>query len=67
MEDSDFSIRLNSRFRTNKIYTPCIIVSARRHERNGFLKTRLQWIFIRALFRWRFSPVFLAKHYKDVR
>jgi len=67
MEDYDFSIRLHSQFKTKKIHTPCIIVSARRHEKAGFLKTRLQWIFIRALFKWGFSPELLSKYYKDVR
>ncbi len=67
MEDYDFSKRMSQKFRTKKIYDPRLIVSARRHERSGFLKTRLQWVIIRKLFQWGVSPAFLAKLYKDVR
>lgn len=67
MEDYDFSLRMNSQFQTQKIYKPCITVSARRHEKSDFLKTRLQWIFIRKLYKWGLSPFKLANWYKDVR
>ncbi len=67
MEDYDFSIRMRNQFRTEKIYEPCLIVSARRHQKDGFLKTRLLWILIRILYRWGVSPRFLVKYYKDVR
>jgi len=67
MEDYDFSMRMSSQFQTKKIYEPCITVSARRHEKSGFLKTRLQWIFIRKLYKLGVSPFKLVNWYKDVR
>lgn len=67
MEDYDFSKRLNKEFKTYKIKNPKIIVSARRHIKSGFLKTRLQWIFIKKLFLLGVSPHLLAKWYSDVR
>ena len=67
MEDYDFSIRLNQNHRTVKIRNPRIMVSARRHIKEGFFKTRLQWILIRKLFQWGVSPLTLARWYKDVK
>lgn len=67
MEDYDFSLRLRNKYRTKKIRNPQIILSARRHQKSGFIKTRLQWIFIRLLYKWGVSPNFLVKFYKDVR
>lgn len=67
MEDYEFSKRLNKKYRTIKIKNPAIVVSARRHVRAGFVKTRLQWILIRKLFKLGISPHVLSKAYKDVR
>ncbi len=67
MEDFDFSVRMRSRFKVRKIREPKLIVSARRHIKAGFLKTRLQWIIIKKLYLLGVSPQLLAKWYKDVR
>lgn len=67
MEDYDFSVRMRSKFKVQKIREPQLIVSARRHIRAGFLKTRLQWIIIKKLYLLGVSPYWLAKWYKDVR
>ena len=67
MEDYDFSKRLHKNHPTFKLKTPKIVVSARRHIKAGFLKTRLQWVFIRKLYNWGVSPFILAKWYKDIR
>lgn len=67
MEDYDFSRRLRNEFRTIKIKSPRIIVSSRRHLKAGFLRTRIQWILIRILFKWGISPHFLSKCYKNIR
>ena len=67
MEDFDFSVRMRSRFKVRKIQEPKLIVSARRHIKAGFFKTRLQWIIIKKLYLLGVSPHLLAKWYKDVR
>ena len=67
MEDYDFSKRLARRFRSVRIEHPRLIVSPRRHEKTGFLRTRLQWILIKRLFQVGISPIFLSKFYKSVR
>ena len=67
MEDYDFSVRLKNDFKINKIEDPKIIVSARRHVKAGFLKTRFQGVMIRRLYKWGVSPEKLAKWYKDIR
>ncbi len=67
MEDYDLSKRLSEKHRCFKIKDPKIVVSARRHIKEGFFKTRLQWVLIRKLFQWGISPYLLAKWYKDVR
>ena len=67
MEDYDFSKRLNQYYDTFKISNPKIVVSARRHIKAGFFKTRLQWVLIRKFFHWGVSPFALAKWYKDIR
>lgn len=68
MEDYDFSSRLHKQgYKTVKIKDPAIIVSARRHIKSGFLKTRFQWVVIRKLFKWGVSTETLAKWYGDVR
>jgi len=67
MEDYDFSKRLNKEHSTFKVKNPKILVSARRHLKAGFLKTRLQWVVIKKLYQLGISPFVLAKWYKDVR
>ncbi|MBI1938959.1 MAG: TIGR04283 family arsenosugar biosynthesis glycosyltransferase [Ignavibacteriales bacterium] len=67
MEDYDFSIRLKKEFNVVKIDEPKIIVDSRRHINSGFIKTRLQWILIRKLYKLGVSPFLLSKLYKDIR
>ena len=67
MEDYDFSKRMRDRFRSVRILDPKLIVSPRRFVKNGFVKTRLQWIIIKRLYQLGVSPYTLVKLYKDVR
>jgi len=67
MEDYDFSVRLKKNYKVIKIQDPKIIVSARRHVKAGFLKTRFQWVMIRKLYKWGVSPEKLTAWYGDVR
>lgn len=67
MEDYDFSKRLKKDFKVVKIDKPKIIVDPRRHIKAGFIKTRLQWIIIRKLYKLGVSPFTLAKWYYDER
>jgi len=67
MEDYDFSKRMHKHFKVIKIKEPPIIISARRHVKAGFFKTRFQWIAIRKLYKWGVSPKRLAKWYSDIR
>ncbi len=67
MDDYDFSKRMRQHFKVIKIKQPPIIVSARRHIKAGFFKTRFQWIAIRKLYQWGVSPKMLAKWYGDIR
>jgi glycosyltransferase involved in cell wall biosynthesis len=67
MEDYDFSRRMRQNFKVIKIKQPPIIISARRHIKAGFFKTRFQWIAIRRLYQCGVSPKMLARLYGDVR
>jgi rSAM/selenodomain-associated transferase 2 len=67
MEDYDFSKRMRKRFKVIKIKEPHIVISARRHVKAGFFKTRFQWIAIRKLYKWGVSPKRLAKWYGNIR
>jgi len=68
MEDYELSIRLKKYgAQLKKIIDPPIVVSARRHVKDGFIKTRLQWILIRKLYQWGVSPLSLKKMYNDKR
>lgn len=67
MEDYDFSTRLRRRHRSVRILSPRLVVSPRRHEGVGFLRTRLQWIIIHLLFQLGCPPRLLARMYRDVR
>lgn len=67
MEDYDFSKRLKEKYSVIKIKEPQIVVSARRHLKAGFLKTRFQWIMIRKLYQWGIAPKKLERWYGEVR
>jgi len=67
MEDYDFCKRMRDRFRVVRILEPKLIVSPRRFIKNGFIRTRLQWIIIKRLYQIGISPHYLAKLYKDIR
>lgn len=67
MEDYDFSMRLKKDFKVRLIKFPKLILSARRHIESGFIKTRIQWILVRKLYKLGVSPFTLAKWYEDVR
>lgn len=67
MEDYDFSVRMKKDYKVEKIQDPKIIVSARRHIKAGFIKTRFQWVMIRKLYKWGVSPEKLTKWYGDIR
>lgn len=67
MEDYDFSFRMKTNYNVILIKEPKIIVSARRHVKAGFLKTRFQWVMIRKLYLLGVAPERLAKWYKDIR
>lgn len=67
MEDYDFSMRLKKEYKVVKIDNPKIIVDSRRHIKAGFLRTRIEWIAIRKLYKLGVSPFLLARWYKDIR
>lgn len=67
MEDYDFSYRMAQNYKVIKIKSPFIIVSARRHIKAGFYKTRFQWVIIRILYKAGVSPHRLARWYHDIR
>ena len=67
MEDYDFSARMRRRFRVVRIENPRLVVSPRRHVKSGFVRTRLQWVIIKRLYKLGVSPSLLAKWYGDVR
>jgi rSAM/selenodomain-associated transferase 2 len=67
MEDFDFSNRLRAHYRVLRLQSPRLIVSPRRHERAGFVWTRLQWILVKRLYLLGCPPRLLARLYPDVR
>ena len=67
MEDYEFSKRASKNFKLKKLKKPIITVSARRHIKAGFIKTRILWITIRQLYKLGFSPFLLAKWYDHIR
>ena len=67
MEDFEFSRRMARDFLSQRIVEPKLILSPRRHERAGFIKTRLLWILIYSLYRVGAPAETLAKFYADVR
>jgi len=67
MEDYDFSKRMREQFRVVRICEPRLVVSPRRHVKAGFVRTRVQWVLIKRLYRMGVSPQALARWYRDVR
>ena len=67
MEDYEFSKRMRKQYKTVRICQPKLVVSPRRHVKVGFIKTRLQWILVKRLYRLGVSPFALARWYRDVR
>ncbi|MFN2440156.1 MAG: TIGR04283 family arsenosugar biosynthesis glycosyltransferase [Chitinophagaceae bacterium] len=67
MEDYDFSMRMRSQFKVCLIAEPKLVVDARRHIKDGFLKTRLKWMVIKWLYLLGFSPNKLNELYDDIR
>lgn len=67
MEDFDFSRRMARNFLSRRIVEPKLVLSPRRHERAGFIKTRLLWILIYSLYRVGAPTETLSKFYADVR
>jgi len=67
MEDYDFSMRMHEQFRVVRVCEPKLVVSTRRHLKAGFIKTRMQWILIKRLYKLGVSPYALARWYRDVR
>lgn len=67
MEDYDFSLRMKKEYKVKRINEIKITVSARRHIKAGFIKTRFQWIVIRELYKLGVSPERLVNWYKDIR
>ena len=67
MEDYDFSIRMRSKYKVSVIREPKLILSPRRQQRDGFIRTHLKWFFIKKLYQLGMSPQKLAEWYKDIR
>lgn len=68
MEDYELSVHLReSDCKMYKINNAKIIVSSRRHIEDGFVKTRLNWIIIRQLYKIGIRPSLLSKLYRDKR
>lgn len=67
MEDYEFSVRMKKKYKVTKVNEPKIFVDPRRHIKSGFIKTRLQWIIIRKLYKLGISARLLTKLYRDVR
>ncbi len=67
MEDYDFSIRMRARYKVCLVKEPKLIVNARRHVKDGFLRTRIKWMVIKRLYLLGFSPAKLNQWYNDIR
>jgi len=67
MEDYDFSKRLLARYKVCLIKAPKLVLDARRHIKDGFLKTRLKWMLIKRLYLLGLSPTKLNHWYNDIR
>jgi len=67
MEDYDFSKRMLASYKVCLIKEPKLIVDARRHLKDGFIKTRMKWMLIKWLYLLGVSPQKLDNWYKDIR
>jgi rSAM/selenodomain-associated transferase 2 len=67
MEDYDFSTRMLAKYKIGLITEPKLIVDARRHIKDGFLKTRIKWMLIKRFYLLGFSPEKLSHWYSDIR
>jgi len=67
MEDYDFSIRMLEKYKVCLIEEPKLILDARRHIKDGFLRTRIKWMLIKRLYLLGFSPAKLNHWYNDIR
>ena len=66
MEDVDFGFRVRRKGRTVVIQEP-VITSARRFERDGYVRTALWMFFLFCLFFLGVSPEQIARRYRHVR
>ena len=66
-EGYEFSRCLGERFRSIRITEPKLVVSARRQQRVGMVKTHLEWLLVQRLYRWGIPATWLARLYSDVR
>jgi len=67
MEDYDFSKRMLASYKVCLISDPKLIVDARRHLKDGFVRTRIKWMVIKQLYLLGVSPEKLNRWYKDIR
>ncbi|MDQ3140619.1 MAG: hypothetical protein M3Q56_00055 [Bacteroidota bacterium] len=67
MEDYDFSKRMLASYKVCLISNPKLIVDARRHLKDGFIRTRIKWMVIKQLYLLGVSPEKLDRWYKDIR
>lgn len=67
MEDYDFSKRMLASYKVCLISEPKLIVDARRHLKDGFIRTRIKWMVIKQLYMLGVSPEKLDRWYKDIR
>jgi len=67
MEDYDFSKRMLVSYKVCLIKEPKLIVDARRHLKDGFIKTRIKWMVIKWLYLLGVPPQKLDNWYKDIR
>ncbi len=67
MEDYEFSRRLRDQFRSVRITQPKLILSTRRLNTTGYIRTRLQWFAIKNLYLLGVPPEILSRWYRQVR
>jgi hypothetical protein len=61
MEDYDFSIPMLPKYKVSMIKEPKLVIDARRHIKDGYLKTRIKWMLIKRLYLLGFSPTKLTQ------
>ena len=67
MEDYDFSIRMLAKYKVCMIKEPKLVIDARRHIKDRFLRTRIKWMLIKRLYLPGFPPTKLNQWYGDTR